>query len=61
MCLCYRRAKRLRRILRQLDSPVARASLLRFWRGTLGVVAVLLLAHIVCYAVLASILQLRHT
>jgi hypothetical protein len=56
-----RRAKRLRRILRQLDSPVARAPLLRFWRGTWAVVAVLALAHIVCYSVLSMQVLDRHT
>lgn len=55
-----RRAKRLRKILRQLESPAARGPLTRFWRGTWGVVAALLLAHIICYAVLASILTVRH-
>lgn len=58
---CCRRAKRLRRLLRQLDSPVARSALLRFWRGTWVVVAVLLLAHIVCYAILATMVGTRHT
>lgn len=60
-CTPCRRAKRLRKILRQLESPIARGPLERFWRGTWGVVAVLLLAHIVCYAVLANILAVRHT
>lgn len=59
-CVPCRRGKRLRKILRQLESPLARGPLTRFWRGTWGVVATLLLAHIVCYAVLASILTVRH-
>jgi hypothetical protein len=58
--LC-RRAKRLRKILRQLESPAARGPLMRFWRGTWGVALVLLVSHIVCYAVLANILAVRHT
>jgi hypothetical protein len=48
-----RRAKRLRRILRQFDSPIARGPLLRFWRGTWAAVAALALVQIVCFAVLS--------
>lgn len=58
-CVC-RRAKRLRRILRQLESPAALAPLARFWRGTWGVVLVLLVAHIICYAVLSTVLDSRN-
>jgi uncharacterized protein YacL len=61
LVLLCRRAKRLLKILRQLESPAARGPLMRFWRGTWGVVLVLLVSHIVCYAVLANILAVRHT
>lgn len=62
VCCCRcRRAKRLRRILRQLESPAAQAPLARFWRGTWGVVLVLLVVHIICYAVLSTILASRNT
>jgi hypothetical protein len=50
----------LRRILRQLESPAALAPLARFWRGTWGVVLVLLVAHIICYAVLSTVFDSRN-
>ncbi|KAF6262350.1 hypothetical protein COO60DRAFT_649798 [Scenedesmus sp. NREL 46B-D3] len=57
----WRRAKRLRRIKQQLDSPLARMALLRFWRGMWLAAAVLLSAHVVCFAVLATTVKSRQT
>lgn len=61
MVMLCRRAKRLRKIFQQLDSPIARAPLQRFWRGTWGVLGILLLAHVICYAVLVTTLAQRYT
>jgi predicted lysophospholipase L1 biosynthesis ABC-type transport system permease subunit len=54
---CIRRAKRLRRIKQQLDSPLARLALNRFWRGMWLAAGVLLAAHIICFAILATIVK----
>jgi O-antigen ligase len=57
--LCFRRAKRLRRIKQQLDSPLARMALQRFWRGMWLAAGVLLAAHVLCFAILAKIVRER--
>jgi hypothetical protein len=57
--LLCRRAKRLRRIKQQLDSPLARMALQRFWRGLWLAVAVLLAVRIGCFSFLARIIVQR--
>ncbi|WIA18485.1 hypothetical protein OEZ85_009939 [Tetradesmus obliquus] len=57
----WRRAKRLRRIKQQLDSPLARMALNRFWRGMWLAAGVLLAAHIICFSILAVIVKSRQT
>lgn len=57
--ICCRRAKRLKRIERQLNSSAATAAASRFGRHGLVVLFVLLLAHVICYGVLDGTLKGR--
>lgn len=55
------RTRRLRVLLRLLESPVSQRALRRFWKGTLLLCAIILVAHVACYAVLGTQVLERHT
>ena len=56
-----RRAHRLRVLVRLLESPVSQRALTRFWKGTLLVCAIILVAHVVCYTLLGTQVLERHS
>jgi hypothetical protein len=56
----YRRAKRLKKLNRMLQSSIAQAATDKWRRRTVGLLAVILVVHIVCFAVLTTQIDRRY-
>ena len=56
----YRRAKRLKKLNRMVQSSIAQAAPNRWRRQTLGLLAAVLVVHIICFSVLTQQISKRY-